>query len=825
MQKIFATISVVIAIITSLHAQTSGINYNTPKKYEISDIKITGIKYLQSGPIIKLTGLKVGDEITVPGPEISKSIEKLWKQGLFSDVNIYADEINNDKISLVINLAERPRAGTVTIDGVKKGKREDIEELIEMKRGTQVTASKLESSVHKIENMFLEKGFLNAEVTVIQKPDSILKNVTNITFVVDKKKRVKIKEITFHGANQIKQRKMRRAMKETKRKRFYILKRSKYVPELFKEDKQKLIDKYKEKGYRDIEIIRDTITILNEKRMNLDIYINEGKKYYFRNITWVGNTKYKTELLDRMLGIKKGDVYNEKLLEEQLFGMEGVSSIYLDNGYLFFNADPVETNIVGDSIDIEIRIFEGRQARINKVIVKGNTKTNDHVIRREIWTKPGELFSRADIIRTQRELAQLGYFDPESMGVNPIPDPENATVDIEYTLEETSSDQIELSGGWSGKYVVGSVRLMLNNFSTRNLFKKEEWKPIPSGDGQRLSLSVSVNPIYFESYSLSFTEPWLGGRKPNSLTASVYHSVRKNGKFKREDGYGRMKVTGITVGLGRRLKWPDDYFTMYNAINFQQYDVKNYSLYGSILDQYKYLKSNNISISNEFKRNSVDQPIYPRSGSIFSIGLEITPPYSLLDPKKQGNADSLSINERYNLIEYHKWSFKSEFYTSIVDKLVLKTKIQFGFLGYYKKGFLSPFEKYDVGGSGLSGSASLYGSEVVSLRGYDDSSLNPDEGSNLYDKFSLELRYPFILSPSATIYGLVFTDAGNAWGEFSDFNPFMAKRSAGAGIRLFLPMFGLIGFDYGYGFDDLNDRGNPYSGESWVLHFILGQEL
>lgn len=824
MQKIITAIFIIVAALNAAMAQSS-VDYSTPQQYEIANISVTGIKYLQAGPIVKLTGLSEGSSITVPGPEIGQAIEKLWKQGLFSDANIYASKIENGKIYLVVQLTEQPRVGDVAITGVKKSKKDDIEELIDIKRGTQITASGLESAEKKIKDMYIEKGFLNTKVTVIQKQDTVLKNVSNLTFEVDKKERVKIKEINFHGASKIKEYKMRWAMKNTKRKTWYnIFKRSKYVPASYKEDKTKLIEKYKEKGYRDIEITRDSISVVDDKLINLDIFITEGNKYYFRNISWVGNTKYKTELLDRMLGIKKGDIYNEKLLDEQLFGMEGVSSIYLDNGYLFFNADPVEVNIEGDSIDIEIRIFEGRQARINKIIVKGNTKTNDHVIRREIYTKPGELFSRADIIRTQRELAQLGYFNPESMGVNPIPDPENATVDIEYTLEETSSDQIELSGGWSGKYVVGSVRLMLNNFSTRNFFSKKEWKPIPSGDGQRLSLSISVNPLWFESYNASFTEPWLGGKKPNSLTVSGYHSVRKNGKLKREDNYGRMKVTGVSVGLGRRLKWPDDYFTVYNAVNLQEYDVKNYNIYSGVLAE-DTLKAKSISFTNQLTRNSVDQPIYPRSGSKFTLGLEFTPPYSLLSEKKRTQGEDMTVAERYKWIEYHKWTFKSEFYTNIVGKLVLKSKAEFGFLGYYNKNFLSPFEKYDMGGSGLSGSADLYGSEVVSLRGYDDGTLNPYEGSNLYDKFSLELRYPLILSPSATIYALAFTDAGNAWSKFALFDPMNAKRSAGIGVRLFLPMFGLIGFDGGYGFDELETTNYSTSDKGWKLHFILGQEL
>jgi outer membrane protein insertion porin family len=818
----------ILAVLAAAFSFTISAQSNTglgsQKEYTIKSIRVSGVQFLQPGPIVKLSGLKEGDKIKIPGPEIGQAIDRLWRQGLFSDANIYAEAIGEEGISLVIYLSERPRVGDINITGLRKSKREDIVELTDMRRGSQVTANNVANAERKIKSMYIDKGFLNAGVTTIQQPDTILKNITNITFEIEKGKRVKIEDITFSGANELKPRKMRRAMKETKRRTWYnIFKRSKYVPDNYKEDKALLVTKFKEKGYRDIEILSDSVFEINEKRVGIHININEGKKYYFRDISWVGNTKYNTQVLDRLLGIKKGDVYNESQLEERIYGMEGVSSIYLDNGYLFFNADPVEINVSNDSIDIEIRIYEGRQATISNIIVTGNTKTNDHVIRREIRTKPGELFSRADIIRTQRELAQLGYFNPESMSVNPYPDPERATVDIEYVLEETSSDQIELSGGWSGKYVVGSVRLVLNNFSTRNFFNKSEWKPIPSGDGQKLSLSVTVNPLHYESYNVTFTEPWLGGKKPNSLTVAAYHSVRKNGLLKKHDNYGRMIVTGASVGLGRRASWPDDYFSLYNAINFQQYDIKNYNLYTHVGIITEPLISRNISITNEIRRNSVDQPIYPRSGSMFSLGLEITPPYSLFDSNKKANGASMSMSEKYDWIEYHKWTFKSDHYTNLIDKFVLRTRVQFGFLGYYQKEFHSPFEKFDVGGSGMSGAASLYGSEVVSLRGYEEGELNRDGGSNLYDKFSLELRYPFILSPSATIYGLVFAEAGNAWNKFSEFNPFDAKRAVGGGIRLFLPMFGLIGFDYGHSFDTNPDY--KYYTKPGTFHFILGQEF
>ena len=609
-------------------------------------------------------------------------------------------------------------------------------------------------------------------------------------------------------------------MKKTKKKAWYILKKSKYIAKDYETDKKSIIEKYKKQCYRDAKITKDTVYALDSTLLHIDINIDEGKKYYFGNITWLGNTIYTTELLNKILSIDKGDIYDESRLQEKIFGLEGISSLYLDNGYLFFNADPVELGSNSDSIDIQIRIYEGQQAVINNISVVGNTKTNDHVIYREIRTRPGELFSRSDIIRTQRELAMLGYFDPETMEVNPQPNPMDGTVDIEYVLKERSTDQIELSFGWSGSYLLGSVRLILNNFSLKNTLKREYWRPIPSGDGQSLSLSISANTRYYQYYNFSFTEPWFGGKKPNALTVSAYYSIRANGYARSSEYYGNWRTLGLSVGLQRDLKIPDDYFTLYNDISIKRYKLNNYNLYlpASLPDS---LISHSITFGTTLARNSIDQPLYPRRGSSFALRLELTPPYSLF--RDNPDAD-ISDEERYKWIEYHKWTFKSKMYTQIIGDLVLETRIDFGFVGYYNKNFKTPFERFDIGGDGLS-NVYYYGTDFVPMRGYDASALTPEDegGAFIYDKFSMELRYPLALKQETTIYVLAFAEAANAWMEFKDFNPFDIKRSAGGGIRLFIPMMGLLGFDMGYGFDKIAGKSDDVRG--WQPTFVLGQQF
>ena len=793
---------------SSIWAQSNELT--TPKQYEIANISIVGVKYFQPGPIISKSGLKVGKKITIPGPDISIAIDKLWKEGLFADVQIYASKIVEDKIYITIELKERPRLNNLIILGLRKNETENVKDEIKLTRGTQITDNVIQTARSTIKKYFTEKGFYNVDIEVIQKPDSSMNsNLSNLTFKIDKKRKIKIRTITFTGNSELKSGKLRRHMKDTKQVTWYnILKRSKYIPIKYQDDKKNVLKLYKEKGYRDAEILKDTVYQSEEKKLKVDISVKEGEKYYFRNISFLGNTKYSTELLNNIMGIKKGDLYDEELLTDKISGMEGISSLYLDNGYLFFNAEPVEKNIVNDSIDIEVRIYEGRQATINKVTFVGNNKTKDKVILREIRTLPGDLFSRADIIRTQRELAQLGYFNPEKMNVEPKPNPEDGTVDIKYTFEEKSNDQVELSGGWSGKYVVLSSRLILNNISLHDLVTKGEWPPL--GDGQNLTLNVTYNPQYYQQESVTFTEPWLGGKKPNSLSVSMFRSVRLASN-------GSMRVAGASATLGRRLKWPDDYFTLSNEIAYQSYKLDNYPMNTTVALP-AYLKANNLSFTTIIGRNSIDQPLYPRSGSSIMLSLELTPPYSAF--RNDPNAAGLSAKDRYKWIEYHKWKFKFEDYISLAGKLVLQTKLQFGFLGYYNKNFKSPFEGFNMGGDGMS-TMYQYGVENITLRGYTSGSLTPSTGGNLYDRLTLELRYPLSLSQSATIYGVTFAEAGNAWTNFKSFDPYNVKRSAGLGLRIFLPMMGLLGFDYGYGFDNTGSKGT----NGWQPSFILGQQF
>ncbi|MBR5434331.1 MAG: outer membrane protein assembly factor BamA [Bacteroidales bacterium] len=815
MKKLRLLICILFAFVATI-----SVAQNNVKKYTIAGIEVEGTKYFQAPPIIRTTGLYVGQQISVPGPEITYAIEKLWEQGMFADAKILASKIEGDNIYLTISIKERARLNSASIEGVKKSEKNDIKDLLDFKTHMQITENQKDMAQKKIKNYYEDKGFRNATVTIDEINDSSSFNTSNIIITIDKHERVKIDDIVFHGNTAMKDKKLRRAMKNTKKKAWYILKRSKYIAKNYETDKKSIIDKYKKLGYRDAKIESDTIYDIDSTLMHIEITISEGKKYYFGNISWLGNSVYSTDVLNKILTIDKGDVYDESRLQDKIFGLEGISSLYLDNGYLFFNADPVEMGTNSDSIDIQIRIYEGQQATINNVSVAGNTKTNDHVIYRELRTRPGELFSRSDIIRTQRELAMLGYFNPETMEVNPHPNPMDGTVDIEYVLEEKSTDQIELSFGWSGSYLLGSVRLILNNFSLRNCLHKEFWRPIPSGDGQSLSLSVSANTRYYQYYNFSFTEPWFGGKKPNALTVSAYYSIRANGYARDNENYGNWKTLGVSVGLERDLKIPDDYFSLYNDISIKRYKLNNYNLYlpSSLPDS---LTAHCITLGTTLSRNSIDQPLFPRRGSSFTLRLELTPPYSLI----RGNADDdISDEERYKWIEYHKWTFKSKMYTQFVGNLVLETRIDFGFVGYYHKNFKTPFERFDIGGDGLS-NVFYYGTDFVPMRGYEASALNPDSdgGAFLYDKFSMELRYPLALKPETTIYVLAFAEAANAWMEFNEFNPFDIKRSAGAGIRLYIPMMGLLGFDMGYGFDRIKGKSDDVRG--WHPSFVLGQQF
>ena len=671
---------------------------------------------------------------------------------------------------------------------------------------------------------------------IVSGTDRVDNNVLILLSGLNPGDKIKINDITFHGNKEFAEEKLRRAMKETKRKRWYnIFNSSKYLEENYEKDKQKIIAKYNQKGYRDAKILKDSVYKVSENRLSIDITIDEGKKYFFRNVTWVGNTKYTSKELNTVLGIKRGDVFDQSLLDARLYmnpNGNDISSLYMDDGYLFFQVSPVEVLVDKDSIDMEMRIYEGKQAIINKVTVSGNTKTNDHVIMREIRTKPGQLFRRSDIIRSQRELAQLGYFDPEKLAVNPTPNQVTGTVDIEYVVEEKPSDQIELSGGWGAGRVVGTLGVAFNNFSARNMFKSGTWRPLPAGDGQKLSIRAQSNGLYYQSYNASFTEPWLGGKKPNSMSLTVYHSIQSNGVKVSDASRQSLTITGVSVGFGKRLQKPDDYFSLYQEANYQHYTLNKFQQIFSFNDGY----SNNINYRISISRNSVDKPIFETRGSQISLSGQFTPPYSMFNKKNYSN---LSDQERYKFVEYQKYKFTASWYTSLTNKrsadgkearnLVLYTKAGFGFLGMYnQKVGLAPFERFYLGGSGLTGYA-LDGREIIALRGYEDQSLTPtinnsSVGGAIISKYTMELRYPISLNPQATIYTLAFAEAGNSWLAFKDFNPFGVKKSAGVGVRIFLPMFGLLGFDYGWGLDNVPNRPDTGNGKG-QFHFTIGAAL
>lgn len=801
--------------ITSISDDLETVNYNNKKTYSVGGISVSGIQYLDHNVIIGLSGLNVGDSITIPGDKISDAITKLWKQGLFSDIKISASKLIGEVIFLDIYIQEQPRLSKFSFNGVNKSEADDLREKIKLVKGMQVTENIINNTKNIIRTHFIDKGFYFSEINIVKFDDSVSVNNVILKINVNKGRRIKINEIAFEGSTVFKDKKLRRFLKETKQKTWYnVFKTSKYIESNFKDDKAKLIEKYNSKGFRDAKITFDTVYRHDEKTLNIKINIDEGKKYFFRNITWNGNTKHSTEKLNATLGIKKGDIFDQSVLDNKLIiGETSVSSLYLDDGYLFFSATPVEILVENDSIDLEVRIYEGKQAIIDNVIISGNTKTNDRVIRREIRTKPGQLFNRSDIIRTQRELAQLGYFDPEKLNVNPTPNPAEGTVDLEYIVEEKPSDQIELSGGWGANMIVGTLGVSFNNFSAKNILNPNAYRPLPSGDGQRLSLRAQSNGTYYQAYNMSFVEPWLGGKKPNSFTVSLYHTIQSDGRKASDELRKYIKISGAALGLGRRLKWPDDFFTLYNEISYQHYILEkwNYFLYSTGV-------SNNVSFSTTFARNSIDQPIYPRKGANFSLTLQVTPPYSLFNNK---DYSQLTDQEKYKWIEYHKWTYKTSWFLTLAGNLVLNTKAEFGFLGMYNnKVGPSPFEGFYVGGDGLSG-YNLYGRETISLRGYDHGSLTPALGGNIYDKYTLELRYPLSLNPSATLYGLAFLEGGNAWYRFKDFNPFDIRRSAGVGVRIFLPMFGMLGVDWGYGFDEAQSPGSNKS----QFHFVIGQQF
>ena len=839
---------------------------NTNPKYEIAEITVTGADHYEDFVLIGFSGLSVGQVISVPGPEITEAVKRFWKQGLFSDVKIYATKIENGKVWLNISLKERPRISKINYSGLKKGEIEDLEKKLNLSVGNQITPNITDRIITVIKKYMEEKGFLNTDVFVYQKDDPEKPGHVIVDIEVNKKIKTSVHKIYVTGNQALTVAQIDKAMKKTNEKNLRNFFRSKkFVKQEYENDKKLIIEKYNEIGYRDAYIVTDSIVPFNEKSVDIYLTINEGKKYYFRNISWIGNTVYPYEFLNEKLGIKKGDLYNYNYLIKRLLTDENdaISKLYQNNGYLFFQIEPVEVHVENDSIDFEIRIYEGKQATINEIGIKGNTRVYEHVIRRELRTKPGQLYSQEDIVRSLRELAQMGHFDQEKMNnaIDIQPDPENGTVDINYVLESKGNDQIEFSAGWGATGVVGSVGLKFSNFAIQNLFNPDTYRIVPQGEGQTFSLNARTNGQSYSSFSISFLEPWLGGKRPNSLSASVYYSTQTaisnrylnyinnlssmyyggyyGGYY--NDYYGNnynyyqtevdpdryMRTLGASLGYGKRLNWPDDYFSFYSELSFQRFMLNNwYAGYFPMTSG----TFNNLSMNLILNRSSIDNPIYTRTGSLFSLGLKFTPPYSVFNGKDY--SQETSNEERYKFIEYHKWTFTGKTFTPLTpnNKLVLMARAQFSYLGYYNKNARSPFETFYMGGDGMS-SYTSYGTEYVAMRGYENGSLTPYDTKTgiaagyLYNKYTMELRYPLSLEQSATIYVLSFVEAGNCFNSISGpngYNPFNLKRSAGIGVRIFLPMFGMMGIDWGYGFDTVTGATKPSGSQ---FHFVLGQEL
>jgi outer membrane protein insertion porin family len=799
------------------------LDYSKARDYELGGVTVTGAKYSDANAIISIAGFRVGDRIRIPGGDIPRALKSLWKLSLFTDVQIYKEKTIGDVIFLEIAVQERPRLTSHSYKGVKKGSHDDLNEQVNkhLIKGGIVTESIKANAAFSIKKYFIEKGFYDVAVVVEEVPDTTRINSVRLVFDVDRGKKVKIQDITFSGNTHIKSSKLRNLMKETRRKK-RLLSGSKLIRTDYEVDKKKLIEHYNKNGFRDALILNDSIWREKDGELMIHISLNEGNRYYFRNITWKGNSIYDTQTLSNVLGINKGDVYNSELLDTRLkFSQDGrdVSSLYMDNGYLFFSVDPVEVAVTEDSIDLELRIFEGPQATIDKVVIKGNDRTHEHVIRRELFTVPGEKFSRSDIIRSQRQIINLGYFNPENLGINTPVNPQRGTVDIEYTVEEKPSDQLELSAGWGGRGrgVIGTLGVAFNNFSARNIFNKGTWSPLPQGDGQRLSLRAQTNGRFYQSYNMSFTEPWLGGKKPNSLTVAGYMSILTNGYNKNSDLFGKLTNAGVTVSLGTRLKFPDDNFVSSTALNLQNISLNNYIFSSRGLfrtDRGETVTEGdfrNFSVTQTIARTTINNPIFPQEGSRVSLSVQLTPPYSLFSNRDNRTAPP---EERFKFLEYHKWKVNAEWYQTLVGKLVVKAEAKFGFMGAYNSDVgISPFERFQLGGDGLNNQQFGFftGTEIISMRGYQSTEIennrfnqnNPNDlnATPLYQKITIELRYPLSLNPSSTIYLHTFAQGGNAWKRSRDYNPFDMKRSVGAGLRVFLPMFGVLGFDYGIGFD------------------------
>lgn len=854
----------------------------SPKKYKIADIKITGVKNYDDFVLIGFSGLSVGEEITVPGDEVTTAVKRFWKHGLFSDVKILASKIEGDQIWLEIQLKQRPRISEVHYSGIKKSEREDLEARLGLKKGYQITPNVMDRTETVIKRFFDDKGFKNVKVDIQQKDDPANEGEVIVNINIDKNQKTKIHRIYFEGNEKLSARTLKKAMKKTNEKfSFYndwktsileMFSTKKFTTEEYENDKKNLISKYNEFGYRDAVLVSDSVVNYDEKKVDIFLKVVEGQQYFLKDIRFVGNTQYSTDYLAAVLGMKPGEVYNQKKLTERLSTDEdAMSNVYFNNGYLFFNADPVEVEVENDSIALEIRIQEGPQATINRIIINGNDRLYEDIVRRELRTKPGMLFSRDDLVRSIRELAQMGHFDPENMNPNPIPDPENGTVDIEYNLVSKANDQVEFSAGWGQTGIIGKVSLKFTNFSMKNFLNPKTYKGIiPQGEGQTLTLSGQTNGRYYQAYSISFLDPWFGGKRPNTLSVSAYFSKQTdiNDRYISNNygaynpyyggynpyygsyggyygGYGGypyysnglysydfalnpnkyIMMLGVSAGYGKRLNWPDDYFQFMATLNYQLYMMKDWDYF-----QVQNGNCHNINLELMFQRNSIDNPLYTRRGSQFMFSVAATPPYSLFENK---DYSKMSDEEKYRLIEYHKWKFKAKIFTPLAPLTVKRTPVlmaraEYGFLGSYTKSKRTPFETFYMGGDGMTGYSTYYATETIGLRGYENGSIAGNGGYSsygyAYSRLSVELRYPFLLEPSSTIYGLAFVEAGNAWQDLGDFNPFDLKRSAGVGVRIFLPMIGLMGLDWAYGFDTPN-FGDPSKRSGSNLHFIIGQEF
>ena len=831
-----------IVLLTSHFVLGQDSAYVKGKEYVINDIKVTGIKSFNEQTVITYTGLFVGKKVQIPGEDISKIINKLWKLELFSDINFYITKIIEDKVDLEISIVELPSLSEYKITGLKKTKAETIEEEIEIKRGQKITENFIETTKNYIVNKYQKNGFLNTKVNINTIKDSIGLNNEKMVINVDLGDRVKVNEIEFSGNEIFKSKQLKKKMKKTKTKlpgRFW--KKSKFIEDDYQTDLTSIVDFYKEKGYRDARIISDTV-ITNDNSIKLNIDINEGKKYYFGDIKFLGNTVYSDDQLSKLLGLFKGDTYNGVLLKKRIADSskpdgEDLTNLYQNNGYLFSSINPVEIAAINDTIDFEIRIVEGNPAYFNKITVVGNTRTNDHVIFRELRTKPGDLYSKDKVVRTVRELGQTGFFDPEQITPDfKNVDPNGGTVDIEYGLVEKGASQVELQGGYGGNSFIGSIGVSFNNFSLKGLKDKKAWKPVPMGDGQSLSLRLQANRFY-RVYSFSLADPWFGGEQPVQFSTSFSHTkqFRYNfftGSVNKEQF---VSITGASIGLAKRLRVPDDYFTLSQSLSYQYYNLQNYF---TGLFTFGQGKSNNVSYTVALSRNNTfTNPIFPLGGSEFVLSARFSLPYSLWNgvdygslgelPEFQdsnGDPDQSKIDqEKYKWLEFYKIKFKGSWYTRLFDKLVLRTHAEFGFLGAYNndRGVI-PFDRFFLGGDGMSQYA-MDGREMISMRGYPNQSLSSQNGSTIYNKFSLELRYPITLKPAASIFGLTFIESGQGFDKFRDYNPFNSKRSMGVGLRIFMPAFGLLGIDFGYGLDGVND--NDLNPNGWETHFVIGQNF